>query len=289
MRVAAAGIVAAVVIATATLTPRGIATSRAQPAPDIARARDLYESAETAMAEGRFGDAAGDYGAAYDITKDPVLFFKIASANERGGRCDVALIYYGRYLREAKPEERFATLTRTRIAACGGDPKQEGSGSAVDPVAGVGSGSAGSGSGSNGVIAPQTDPAVGSAAPGSPAVPRAKHRLAWMLVGGSIASFTVGAVLAYSANAAESDVSDLYVGLGGTPPRFDASTKARFDALIAEGQRAEKLSWIGFGVAGALAVAAAIRFVTDRDDERTLQIMPTVSPRSAGVSATVRF
>jgi hypothetical protein len=143
MRGVAAGVLAGVIAASMVLAPRGsIEVSQAQPsAPDIARAKELYQLAETAMAEQRHGDAARDYGAAYDITKDPVLFYKIGAANERGGKCDVALIYYRRYLREAKPNEQFTTLTRERITACGGDPKDEGSGSATVP-AGSGWGSA---------------------------------------------------------------------------------------------------------------------------------------------------
>ena len=115
-----------------------------------------------------------------------------------------------------------------------------------------------------------------------------RHRVAWLIVGGSIASFTIGAVLAYSANAAENDVNDLYVGLNGTPPTFNSTTKARYDDLIAEGERYQTLSLIAFGVAGALAVTAAIRFATAKPAETTV-ITPTVSPKGAGVSATWRF
>src|SRR5258708_5601904 len=82
--------------------------SHAQPAPapasdDIERARDRYVSAEAAMKDGRFDDAARDYGAAYELSKDPALFFKIGHALESAGKCETALIYYARYLRDGAP------------------------------------------------------------------------------------------------------------------------------------------------------------------------------------------
>src|SRR5262245_53683880 len=88
--------------------------------PDYAHAKELYDLANAEMKDGKFADAARDYGSAYDITHDPVLFYKIANANEKAGHCDVALVYYGRYLKEAKPSEQFVELAKERIQACGG-------------------------------------------------------------------------------------------------------------------------------------------------------------------------
>jgi hypothetical protein len=110
--------VAAVALLAGTLPDR---VSRAQPAQDLARAKELYQLAERAMKDGRFDDAVRDYGASYELSKDPALFFKIGRANEGAGRCDVALSYYARYLRDGKPTEQYAATTRERIRACGGD------------------------------------------------------------------------------------------------------------------------------------------------------------------------
>lgn len=131
----------------------------AEPAPDLERARELYRSAEAAMQDGRYDDAARDYGAAYELSSDPALFYKIGHANERAGKCDVALAYYARYLRDGKPTGQFAALARERIAACGGD--RGGSGSAGSAATGT---SAGAG------VAPGPGPASrppSSATPGS--------------------------------------------------------------------------------------------------------------------------
>src|SRR6185295_2033456 len=86
--------------------------------PDYARAATLYKQAETEMAAGQYSDAASDYAEAYDITKDPVLFFKIASADDKAGRCDLALTYYRRYLNEGNPNEEYKATTEDRIKAC---------------------------------------------------------------------------------------------------------------------------------------------------------------------------
>jgi hypothetical protein len=261
--------------------------SRAQPAPDLNRAKDLYRSAETAVSEGRFDDAARDFGAAYDITKDPVLFYKIGGANEKAGKCDVALIYYGRYLREARTTDAYVELTRERIIACGGDPRNM----MTRPPEPVGSGSADLGSQGSAtepvVVAPTVAPAAGSGAgSAAPPVVIGRHRGAWLLVTGSIAFVTIGSVLAYSANSAEADVADLYVGFAGQPPKFDARTQQKYEELTAEGRRYATLSWISFGCAGVTAIAAGILFA--RHDER-VQVAPTVTRDGAAVSASLRF
>ncbi|HWU91535.1 MAG TPA: hypothetical protein VN253_29910 [Kofleriaceae bacterium] len=116
-----------------------------------------------------------------------------------------------------------------------------------------------------------------------------RHRGPWLLIGGSIAFVTMGAVLAYSANAAERDVEDLYVGLNGTPPPFNDTTRRRYDDAIAEGRRYQTLSIASFGVAGALAAGAAIWFVLDRNGGEKLTVAPAVAPGAAGVSTTIRF
>jgi hypothetical protein len=262
--------------------------------PDLDRAKELYTVARKALDDGRHADAIRDFGAAYDITKDPVMFYWIGNANAQAGKCDVALIYYGRYLKEGKPSDDFLVTVRQRITACGGDTSGSGSGSAVVEPAGSGSAPAGSGAiepaGSGSADVPV---AVGSGSASGSAVAapiRAKNQGPWLLVGGSIAMLTVGVVLAYSANASENDISDLYVGLEGNPPVFDDRTKQRYDDLIAEGERYEKLSWASFAVAAGLAGGAAIWFYRSRgNNTETSVITPTVQKDGAGVSATVRW
>lgn len=281
MRVAISGALAGLLVASSV-------TAQPTPAPDLAHAKQLYDTANQAMSEGRYGDAAQGYGAAYDITHDPILFFKIGGANEKAGRCDVALIYFGRYLREGKPDPHFQQLAQDHIRACGGDPRNlvnnpptdtgsaatlppppEQTGSAALPaLTGSGSGSA------------STDLALGSAT--LPPAPPPSHAhgndAAWLMVGGGLAFATLGAVLAYSANSSEQDLRDLYVGLDGKPPTYDASVAKRYQSLVDEGDRYEHLSWASLGIAGGFAVAATVLFLRHPDH---------VEPAPSGVA--IRF
>jgi hypothetical protein len=296
---------AGTVVLTALLAGMASPVGHAQPAPhaDLDRAKDLYASAEAAMKDGRYPDAVRDYGAAYELSKDPALFFKIAHANERAGKCDVALIYYARYLHDGRPAAQFITATRERIVACGGDPQDEvtpptppslppnppgaGRGSSAPPASatpGAGTGSvapaAGSAAGSGSATGDTTGSAAGSASgsaapllsPASPAsLPslRNQDKAAWLLAGSSIALITLGGVLAYASSSSENDIRDLYVGFAGQPATFDAETRKRYDDLIDEGHQYQHLSWAAFGLAGATAITAAVLFVVGRPGEST--------------------
>jgi hypothetical protein len=290
MRAVISGVTAGVVLAAAISAPRAQAPQQ----PDLAHAKELYDAANQAMNENRFDDAAQGYGAAYDITHDPILFFKIGVANEKAGRCDTALIYFRRYIKEAKPEAQYQAMAEDHIRACHGDVPTD-QGSAVAAPAGSGSGSAEPAAGSaepaagsgSAVAEPETGSAAGSALV-TPPPPVAEHPrgndAAWLMVGGGLAFVTLGAVLAYAASSSEQDLKDLYVGLDGNPPVYDAALAKRYQGLLDEGHRYEHLSWGAFGVAGGFAVAATILFLRDRHESR---IEPVVTTHSAGVS--VRF
>jgi hypothetical protein len=252
------------------------ARSFAQPTPEpnYAKAGELYAAATEAMTAGRYDDAARDFVAAYEITKDPVLFFKIGSAYESAKKCSQAVVYYERYLAEAKPEDKFIALTKQRIDTCTGVPAP----APAEPAQ------------------PQPTEPAEPAQPAAPAPkaepaapvtqPSANKDRAWLFVGGSLAFATAGAVLAYSVNSAEQDIKDLYVSNNGRPPTFDAETKKRFDELEAEGKRYQYLAWTSFGLAAGCAIGATIFFLRDRGD---VVVTPVVTPKETGVSATLRF
>jgi hypothetical protein len=321
MRAIAAGVVIGALVGGAIVPSQ---RASAQPsAPDIARAKDLYKAAEEAMKDGRFADAAQDYGGAYEITRDPILFFKIGSANEKAGNCKLALIYFGRYLREGRPSESFQTMTKDHIRACGGDPDApapaagsgSATGSATTPMTGSNTGSdTGPMTGSN--TGTHTGATTGSdwgatggsstgvttgsdtgVTTGSGTVtatttvvhPHSSNKAAWALTATSIAFVTIGAVLAYSASSAENDIDDLYQGVNG-PPAWDARTMSKYQDLVDEGNRYEKLSWVSFGLAGATGIAAAVLFIRgSHHDETSVVVQPTVTPNGAGASAHWRF
>ena len=286
----------------------GLATAAFAQAPDRERAKELYQSAEAAMTAKDYEAAVRDYGAAYEITRDPILFYKIGTANERLGKCPVAIIYYRRYLAEGKPPPAFVDITNARIKACDPEPtvadppveppvekpvepieKQIETQAApvekpIEPAD---------------ATPPKEDPKtamgafVGSreGSNGPPQVLTARNRGAWLFVTGSIALVTVGAVLAYSADSAENDIHDLYVGFGGNPPVFDRDTKALYDDMVAEGERYERLSWVTFGLAGVTAGAAAFLFWREHDRAKHEKpiVTPTVTKDSAGVRAVFSF
>jgi hypothetical protein len=298
MRVVAMGLAAGLMTAVIVSRP----DAQPAPAPDFARAKVLYDSANTAMADNRFADAVRDYGAAYDITKDPVLFFKIGTANEKAGKCDVALVYYGRYVKEAKPEAKYVALTKERVEACHGDWTKLTEtapglvGSASETVPGL-VGSAGSGSASGGETAPGlvgsagSDLVTGSASGSAGQQPLTTSHgkdAPWLMVGGALAFVTAGAVLAYSASSSEQDIRDLYVGLDNKTPMYDAKTATRYQELVDEGHRYQYLSWGAFAIATGFGVVATILFVRDHH-EHAVQVTPIAQPSGAGASLTLRF
>ena len=287
MRAVISGVAAGVLLASAT-TP----LAQPSPAPDLAHAKELYVTANQAMIEGRFDDAARDFGAAYDITHDPVLFFKIGVANEKAGHCDTAQIYFSRYLKEAAPDPKFQQLAQDHIQACHGDARNLATPTGepeadLGSAAGSGSAAEGSAAGSGSAEVPAAAgsaevPAAAAPAPLPPGPPLSHphgNDAAWLMVGGGLAFVTMGAVLAYSASSSEQDLRDLYVGLDGKPPVYDATIAKRYQSLVDEGNRYEHLSWGAFAVAGGFAVAATILFLHGHHDR--------VEPSASGVA--IRF
>jgi hypothetical protein len=301
MRALATGLLAGLV--TGTL----VTSLLAQPAPpepnrDSAQAKVLNDSANAAVNEGRYDDAVRDYNAAYDITKDPILFFKVGVAFEKAGKCEAAVGYYRRYLQEGQPNPQLLQSVNDRIAACG-PATGSAAGSAAAAVAGAATGSA-TGAGTGTETGTETGSQLGSgtgpgSGPGSgaelgsaqspPDKPRISRDGAWLMVGGALAFITAGVVLAYSASSSEQDLQDLYVGLDGKTPKYDATTATRYQDLIDQGHRYQDLSWASFGIAAGFTAAAASWFVHDYNEARRWAVIPVATPQSTGVGASVRF
>ncbi len=283
-------------------------------APDFARAAELYKAAERAVSESRFDDASRDYGSAYEITRDSLLFFKIASAHDKAGRCVVALTYYRRYLNEAKPTAEYQKLTLSRIATC--EKATGGTASSPDTIPGV----SGTSTATDNTVAKPTDtkptdakptdaaPAdsvntTTTSAPPLAVTPAATSHTtsAWIATGTSIAFATVGAVFALSAKSTQDDLNDLLATRtpSGQPAAFDGTTRTRYEDLVSTGERYQTLSWVSFGVAGAAGIAATYLFLTSDSGQqerspgspavgKTL-LTPTIGRNFASVSATLRF
>jgi tetratricopeptide (TPR) repeat protein len=234
------------------------AAAQATDQPDLDRAAELYAQAESELAAGQYAEAARDYAMAFDLTKDPVLHFKIAGAHDKAGSCDLALTYYRRYLAEGNPSDEHKALTTERIVVC---EKPAATPSTPDPSTGPATTTS---------TDPGTDPGTADAAaqlggdpPSLAAMSPSKRRgAAWIVLGVGIALGTVGAVAAMSAEAAEKDLQDLYdIRIAGRPPEWSPALQQRYDDLVSQGDRYQKLSWIAFGAAGAAVVGAAVLFV----------------------------
>lgn len=291
----------------------------AQPA-DLSDAATAYRAGEKAMTAGRYEDAVRSYGAAYEISKDPVLFFKLGSALDKAGKCAAAITYYQRYLREAKPSESFEKLAKNRITSCEGRLAKEPAPPAT-PASPDGAtppttaGTAG--------VTPATPPTAaaepaaptpndeGSAEPAAPPPvdeapqaqpqeapaevyegPSARRTGAWFGVATSLALVTVGSVFALSIESTEDDLRDLYViRAGGRPLVYDGAGRDRYDDLVERGKQYRTLAWVSFGLAGAAAVASTVLFLTSDAEAAPPRaaIAPVFDEHGAGLAASLRF
>lgn len=292
----------------AALTVAVIAPAMAQ--PDFKAAAEHYKAAEEAMAKGDFAAAALEYGVAYDITKDPILFFKIGTANEKAGKCGIALTYYARYLKEGNPSDEYRRLTDERIVACKATLGEGGTGGAkpdggTEPDGGAkpdgGAGAGGSGGGATGGVAVPDDgdePTAGGDLGGGlgPSFTEGsgswKRSAAWISTGATIGLLAVASVLYMSAEGSEEDIQALidFRDQNNRPVRY-AEVQRQYEELVDEGKRFDRLSTIAFAAAGVGAAAAITFFILDSQDgggERApgflgTRVVPQLDRHGAGV------
>ena len=274
-------------------------TPPAQPAPatpDFAAAKQHYQAAEEASGKGDHATAAREYGIAYGITKDPVLFYKIGQSYHRAGDCTSANVYYGRSLKEGNPSEDFKKKTEEAMKTCG-QAKQPETPENRTP----GTGNREQGTGNAGATTPATDPeAVGAPTAGPPKSledeePSWQRTAAWSSVGIAIALLTTGAVLGLSAASREEDVGNLidFRDADGQPATYTGATRERYNDLLAEGDRLESLAVVALAASGVAAASAALFFVLDaraaQGDEASTALRPSAGPDGVGLSWGGRF
>jgi hypothetical protein len=294
---------------------------------DLAKANKHYQLAEKAAADKRWKDAAREYGIAYEHSRDPVLFFKLAGAYQSAGDCGSALIYYKRYLAEAKPNEQFKKLTEERIAECEasgatGDTGDTGDTGATDTGAtdtgdtgatdtgDTGPTDTGDTAGDSGTLSPfdgEDDPPIptDTTPTSDPSVggePSWQRTAAWISVGIAVAFGTTGGVLGLAAGSREDDIQaqiDFRDPTSQAPARFEGNAAVRYDDLVEQGKRFELLSLVSFAAAGAAVGAAVVFFILDPGPEAAdgsaasgspgPMLAPAVGPDTIGVSAGWRF
>ena len=255
----------------------GICPVAVAQAPDYAAAKKHYTTGQVALSEKRYSDAVREFGAAYEITKDPVLFFKIGEAHDGAGDCAKALPYYERYVKQGKPVGEHLAATEQRIATCKRKVARESSPPPTEPttekppvekspdekqkLVTEKSGGAGSPSAAgSGEAVVDAQPSAFTDQPTS-----WKRTTAWISVGLTVAFATTGVVMGLSASSREEDIENLvgFRDAAGDPSTYTGTTKTRYDDLVDEGDRFNLLSRVAFGIAGATAITAAIFFVID--------------------------
>jgi tetratricopeptide (TPR) repeat protein len=269
--------------------------------PDYAAAKKHYLAAEEAARAKDWAKAAVEFSVAYEITRDPVLFFKLGNAYQLSGDCTRAVEYFERYIAEAKPSEEYKSDTKSRIATCksssgtsagGGTetaPTNEGTTSEVPGL------EENSGTGSSDMELQAND----GEQVGQPTFlddkPSWQETAAWTSVGVSFAFLSASAILGLSANSREEDIDNLYRyrDSNGNPAQYDANIQKKLDNLVDEGEDLNTLSMVALGLAGVSTASAILFFVLDssasKEEETLSSITPTISDESLGVAANWAF
>ena len=265
-----------------------------------------YQAAEAAMARGAWADAAREYQAAYEAGKDPILLFKLGTAQASGGACDAARATFDRYLAEANPSPEYRAMAEERAATCKpGAPVDAGAGAGTSggeaTGAGTGTGTPGSfGTRPGAVDDPEVAPSLGVGGPSFTDTPSTwKRSAAWVATGTTIALVAVGTVLALSAEGSEEDLNaliDFRTGDSGTdrPLRYD-EIDDQYTDLVSEGEKFDRLATYTFVAAGVTAAAAITFFVLDATTSRgerpagTAMVAPRLDRDGASLSVGWRF
>jgi hypothetical protein len=277
-----------------------------QTKPDYVAAKAHYTAAEKAAKAQDWSTAAKEYGVAYEITRDPVLFFKLGNAYQLSGDCTRAVEYYERYIAEAKPSQEYETDTKSRIAKCNAAGRtatgDETAGTGVAPVTSEPAETA-DGTSVPGLEENQSagEDLVGTddESVGQPTFfddePTWQETAGWTSVGVTVAFLSASAILGLSANSREEDIDNLisYRDMNGNPAEFDETIQKRYDTLADEGEDLNTLSLVALSLAGVSAASAIVFFVLDSsnsaEEEGLSTITPTITKESLGVAAGWAF
>jgi tetratricopeptide (TPR) repeat protein len=279
----------------------GAPSAHAQSKPDYAAARKHYMNAQQAEKAGDYDTAVSEYAAAYDITKDAKILYSVAKAYEGGGNKDAAVVYYRRYVNEAK-DAKDRDEVKKHITELEGAPTPPPTNPtppppdkgnqviAPTPPAPTGPPPAG---GETDVVIPGQG--IGDAPALSDGGSRWQRTAGWASVGVAAVLFTTGAVLGVSANSRAEDIDRLetFRDHQGNPTRYTGNVKADYENAQSDGKSLEKYSIVAFSVAGAAAVAAVIFFAIDpgapESPEAVSQshryFVPVISQDAVGVAA----
>jgi hypothetical protein len=246
--------------------------------PDYASARMHYKAGLEAQAAGDFETAAKEFVAAYDITKDPKVFYQIARAYEAAGNKEAAVIYYRRYVASAKPSDKDVADVKVKIEAL----EAVGTGGAAAPPSETTAPEGGSDEALPPAAGDQMMPLEGlggedEAAPAE--APKAvstdettrwKRTAAWVSVATAVGCLAAGAVLTESAVARGDDLGVLADHRDmetGKPTVYTGATQQEYEDREREGSELERYATVAFLGAGLATGAALVLFMLDRGDK----------------------
>ena len=263
---------------------------------NTAAAKAAYIAAKKAEKKKSWKEAAKQYGVAYVISRDPILFYNIAFAFKQDGNCEFAIIYFKRFLNDTTPKPEARAKTDELINAC---KKKLGIKDEPEPVEPTVTGTTGGTTTDPGTGGGTTSTGTGGASfAGADAVDReasAARKTAWVSLGIAAALGATGAAFAIAANTREDDVDTLinFNDQDGLPRRYEGLIADRYNDKVDEGDSFETMAKVAFGAAGAAAVVGLAFFIIDNrsegDNGATATISPTITADGAGVSAGWEF
>lgn len=238
-------------------------------AQDFAAAGRHFAAAQDAFSQGRFVEAAREFQATYDITRDPVLLFNVGESRERAGDAAGALKSYQAYLAaqpaatdRAEVEKRVARLKAQQAAGPAQVPKE-----------------AEQAQGEGGSIPSEKKP---------PEPERASvlRTAAWSTVAVTVALLTAGAVLGLSAQnrADELHRRATLLEAGQVPPVYDQSQREVYTSLLSDGHTYNDAAIACFTLAGVGAAASAVLFLLDRRHRPARTSVRMVPGRAAALA-----
>jgi tetratricopeptide (TPR) repeat protein len=231
-----------------------------------ARAKALFERAETHFSVGEFEQARRLYAAAYKAKQLPALLFNIGQAHWQLGQCKKARFHYQQYLLRtpgvgAARRARVAKL----ITSCKAKPAP-----ASQPTA--------SSQPSSKPVAPTS---LSTRTPASRAVadPVSAISRSWFWIGAG----TTAALLA-------TGVVTALVAQSKNDEYLDSSTSIpERRALRDDGRTFETVSWIAFGAATAAAIGSVVLYLLSRQQtERPPSTSLGAAPIRRGALVTLR-
>lgn len=256
----------------------GLAVLLASPAAP-AQSLELQGSAaarfEAGMQHYNAGDwdqAIAEFEAAYRLEPRRELLFAMAQAARLANECGRAATFYRRFL-DTAPPERQAVAARQQMAACDREASSDPSPDEVNTPAP----STHSTPGPSNAPAPRAAPR--NPAPAPAPTPVRERTSPWYADGWGHAFLGSAVALA--------GVGTYFVIDAQT---LKGSTYGDFEAAIDRADTRRTIGYATLGAAGALSIAAIIRYATGNDPEPVAPaVTGFVNPRSAGVGIAGRF